>query len=137
MFCNRFTDEITMAGPVLILEDDPDICSSTRLKRRLLIPVSPQPEKKASASLDRVNPPSIILLDLLLPGMKGTELCRRLRVEPSTSSTPIVVITAKAFEVDLNASLALGANDYIVKPFSVRDVVARLQSLLNQNTPAN
>jgi len=129
-----------MAGPVLIIEDDPDIAEVLvySLERATFnTRVATTGEEGLKASLDRVNPPSIILLDLLLPGMKGTELCRRLRVEPSTSSTPIVVITAKAFEVDLNASLALGANDYIVKPFSVRDVVARVQSLVNQNTSPN
>ncbi|HEY5401682.1 MAG TPA: response regulator [Pyrinomonadaceae bacterium] len=129
-----------MGGSVLIIEDDPDIAEVlvySLEKATFNTRVATTGEEGLKASLDRVNPPSIILLDLLLPGMRGTELCRRLRAEPTTSSTPIVVITAKAFEIDLKTSLELGANDYIVKPFSVRDVIARVQSLLNQNTPAN
>ena len=129
-----------MGGSVLIIEDDPDIAEVlvySLEKATFNTRVATTGEEGLKASLDRVNPPSIILLDLLLPGMRGTELCRRLRAEPTTSSTPIVVITAKAFEIDLKPSLELGANDYIVKPFSVRDVIARVQSLLNQNTPAN
>jgi DNA-binding response OmpR family regulator len=129
-----------MARSVLIIEDDPDIAEVlvySLEKATFNTRVATTGEEGLKASLDGVNPPSIILLDLLLPGMRGTELCRRLRAEPTTSSTPIVVITAKAFEIDLNTSLELGANDYIVKPFSVRDVIARVQSLLNQNPPAN
>jgi len=129
-----------MGGSVLIIEDDPDIAEVlvySLEKATFNTRVATTGEEGLKASLDRINPPSIILLDLLLPGMRGTELCRRLRAEPTTSSTPIVVITAKAFEIDLKTSLELGANDYIVKPFSVRDVIARVQSLLNQNTPAN
>ena len=129
-----------MGGSVLIIEDDPDIAEVlvySLEKATFNTRVATTGEEGLKASLDWVNPPSIILLDLLLPGMRGTELCRRLRAEPTTSSTPIVVITAKAFEIDLKTSLELGANDYIVKPFSVRDVIARVQSLLNQNTPAN
>ena len=129
-----------MAGPVLIIEDDPDIAEVlvySLEKATFKTRVATTGEEGLQASLDRDDPPSIILLDLLLPGMRGTELCRRIRVEPTTSSTPIVVITAKASEIDLNTALRLGANDYIVKPFSVRDVIARVQSLVNQNTSTN
>ena len=74
--------------------------------------------------------PSIILLDLLLPGMNGFELCRRLRSEALTRNTPIVLVTAKVFDKDIAAGAELGIDDYIVKPFSVGDVVGRVSSLL-------
>jgi len=62
-------------------------------------------------------------------GMKGTEICRRLRREPNTRETPIVIISAKPVETELLVTMQLGADDYIVKPFSLRDVVARVRSL--------
>jgi len=87
-------------------------------------------EEGLNASLDRTNPPSLILLDLLLPGMNGLEICRRLRNEPATQRIPIVIITAKALPSDIRTSLQLGANDYFAKPFSVREVVGKVRSLL-------
>ena len=87
-------------------------------------------EEGLSASLDERNPPSIILLDLLLPGMNGFELCRRLRSEALTRNTPIVLVTAKVLDKDIATAVELGIDDYIVKPFSVGDVVGRVSSLL-------
>src|SRR5215470_3378895 len=110
-----------MTGPVLIIEDDPDIAEVLRYsleKATFETRVALDGEVGLKACLDRTNPPSLILLDLFLPLMSGAEICRRLRLDPTTSHTPIVVITAKAFELDRNRSLQIGADDYIVKPFS-------------------
>jgi two-component system phosphate regulon response regulator PhoB len=120
-----------MAGLVLIIEDDPDIAEVLQYsleKEMFKTRVALTGEEGLTASLDTAAPPSIILLDLLLPGMKGTELCRRLRLEQATCNTPIVVISAKALESDLNTTLQMGANAYIVKPFSVREVISRVRS---------
>jgi DNA-binding response OmpR family regulator len=68
--------------------------------------------------------------------MNGFELCRRLRRESLTRDTPIVILTAKAFEIDMARSLSVGANDYITKPFSLRDVISRIRVLLEQNRQA-
>jgi two-component system alkaline phosphatase synthesis response regulator PhoP len=122
-----------MTGPVLIIEDEPDIAEVLRYSlekagfdaRTILTG-----EEGLKAALDRTNPPALILLDLLLPGMNGLEICRRLRNEPTTYRTPIVIITAKALPADINTSLELGANDFIVKPFSIRQVVGQVRSLL-------
>ena len=126
--------ESPMTGPVLIIEDEPDIaevlCYSLEkagFKTRAVF----TGEDGLNASLDRTNPPSLILLDLLLPGMTGMEICRRLRNEPATLDTPIVIITAKALPADITASIELGVNEFIVKPFSVREVVGQVRSLLN------
>ena len=122
-----------MAGPVLIIEDEPDIAEvlsysleKAGFKTRAVF----TGEEGLNASLDPTNPPSLILLDLLLPGMTGIEICRRLRTEPATLDTPIVIITAKALPADITTSLELGVNEFIVKPFSVREVVGQVRSLL-------
>ncbi|HPY37718.1 MAG TPA: response regulator transcription factor [Clostridia bacterium] len=77
----------------------------------------------------RENPPSLILLDLMMPGINGTEVCRELR---KTSQVPIIMLTAKSEEVDRILGLEFGADDYIVKPFSVREVVARIKAVLRR-----
>ncbi|HOF94549.1 MAG TPA: response regulator transcription factor [Clostridia bacterium] len=77
----------------------------------------------------RENPPSLILLDLMMPGISGTEVCRELR---KTSQVPIIMLTAKSEEVDRILGLEFGADDYIVKPFSAREVVARVKAVLRR-----
>jgi len=122
-----------MAGPILIIEDDPDIAEALSYgleKNDFKTRIALTGEEGLSASLDRFNPPSVILVDLLLPGMSGFELCRRLRSEALTRATPIVIVSARASEKEIATSAELGADDYIVKPFSIREVVGRINSLL-------
>lgn len=124
------------AGPVLIIEDEPDIAEVLRYsleKAGFNTRAVSTGEEGLNASLDRTNPPSLILLDLLLPGMSGLEICRHLRKEPATHCTPIVIITAKALPADINTGIELGANDFIVKPFSVREVIGQVRSLLQNS----
>ena len=83
-------------------------------------------------ALDRANPPCLVLLDLMLPGMSGTELCRRLRREPATRRTPVIILTARGSESERVAGLELGADDYVTKPFSVRELVARVRAVLRR-----
>ena len=82
----------------------------------------------------RANPPDLILLDLMLPGRDGLEVCRELRaaVEPAIRDVPIVMVTAKVEEVDRLIGLDLGADDYVCKPFSVRELVARVKAILRR-----
>jgi DNA-binding response OmpR family regulator len=124
-----------MPGLVLIIEDDADIAESLRynLERdSLRVRVAESGEKGLIAALDSQNTPSLILLDLMLPGMNGSELCRRLRREPATRRTPIIMLTAKATEGERVAGLELGADDYITKPFSVRELMARVRAVLRR-----
>ncbi len=125
-----------MTKPVLIVEDDPDIAENLRynLERDgLQTRVSATGELGLAAALDaQTGPPALIILDLMLPGMSGTELCRRLRREPSTRRTPIIMLTARASESDRVAGLDLGADDYITKPFSVRELMARVRAVLRR-----
>jgi len=120
---------------VLIVEDEPDIAEGIRynLEREgLAVVVAETGEKGLAAALDRSNPPSLILLDLMLPGMSGTELCRRLRREPQTRRTPVIILTARGAESERVAGLELGADDYVTKPFSVRELIARVRAVLRR-----
>src|SRR5688500_706557 len=102
--------EITMEGPVLIIEDEPDIAEVLRYsleKAGFPTRTTLTGEEGLKAALDSTNPPALILLDILLPGMNGLEICRRLRSEPTTYRTPIVIMTAKALPADINTSLEL------------------------------
>ncbi len=124
-----------MLQQILIIEDDADIAESLQynFKREGFRPVIAESgEKGLRLALDEKNPPSLVILDLMLPGMSGMELCRRLRREPLTEKTPIIMLTAKAAEIDKIAGLELGADDYIVKPFSVKEVVARVRAVLRR-----
>jgi len=124
-----------MAESILIVEDDSDIAESLvyNLKREGFRPVVAESgEKGLRIALDDRSLPSLILLDLMLPGMTGLELCRRLRREETTEKIPIIMLTAKASEADKLAGLDIGADDYVVKPFSTKEVVARVRAVLRR-----
>ncbi|MBX3298053.1 MAG: response regulator transcription factor [Acidobacteria bacterium] len=125
-----------MPQTILIVEDDEDIAEGLQynLRRegfRTLIAESG--EKGLRLALDERATPSLILLDLMLPGMSGMELCRRLRRESLTKDTPVIMLTAKAAEGDRVSGLETGADDYIVKPFSIKEVVARVRAVLRRS----
>ncbi len=82
--------------------------------------------------LARENKPDILILDLMLPGIDGLEICRLLRRDPSTAQVAIIMLTAKAEEVDRIVGLEMGADDYIVKPFSPRELVARVKAVFRR-----
>ena len=124
-----------MQQSVLIVEDDADIAESLQynFQREGFRPsIAESGEKGLRLALDEKRTPSLIILDLMLPGMSGMELCRRLRREQLTEKTPIIMLTAKAAETDKNAGLDTGADDYIVKPFSVMEVIARARAVLRR-----
>src|SRR3954462_9970472 len=124
-----------MLRPILIIEDDSDIAESLRYNLELdglKTRVAETGELGLAAALDAGMPPALILLDLMLPGMSGTELCRRLRREPATRKTPIIMLTARGSESERVAGLELGADDYVTKPFSVRELVARVRAVLRR-----
>jgi DNA-binding response OmpR family regulator len=126
---------VEMQKYVLVVEDDPDIAESLtyNLQREgLETRVAASGEQGLTAALDGGGPPALIILDLMLPGMSGQELCRRLRREPATRRTPIIMLTAKAAEADRVAGLDLGADDYVTKPFSVKELLARVRAVLRR-----
>ena len=126
-----------MRRPVLIVEDDPDIAEILRFgleNAKLPAQVALTGEDGLRASLDKKNPPAAILLDQLLPGISGGEICRRLRLEPYTRRIPIIMVTAKSAEKDISAGLDMGADDYITKPFLVCEVVERVRALIERTS---
>ena len=125
-----------MANRILIIEDEPDIAENLRynlVREGLQAQIAETGEKGLRLALDEsVGAPSLIILDLMLPGMSGLELCRRLRREPATKKTPIIMLTARGAEADRIAGLDLGADDYIAKPFSVKELLARVRAVLRR-----
>lgn len=80
--------------------------------------------------------PDVVLLDQMLPDMLGTTICRTLKTEPATQGTRIIMVTAKGEEIDRVVGFELGADDYVVKPFSVRELLLRVNAVLRRGTPA-
>jgi two-component system phosphate regulon response regulator PhoB len=78
--------------------------------------------------------PDLVLLDLMLPDLPGTEICRRIKADPRTRHVPVVMLTAKGDEVDRVVGFELGADDYVTKPFSVRELVLRLKAILRRGS---
>ena len=78
------------------------------------------------------TPPDLIILDLLLPGLEGTDVCRILKQDARTQSIPILMLTAKGEEIDRVVGLELGADDYVIKPFSPRELVLRVKAVLRR-----
>jgi len=121
---------------VLVVEDEPDI-------RNLIVHHLARDGFRCRAvgsgadALARVKAvaPDLVILDLMLPGMDGLEVCRRLRAEPTTAGVPIIMLTAKADEVDRVVGLEMGADDYVVKPFSPKELVARVRAVLRRARP--
>jgi DNA-binding response OmpR family regulator len=121
---------------VLIIEDEPDIRDllAFHLEREGYA-VTMSGNGAEGLRLARAAPPDLILLDLMLPEVDGFEVCRRLRQDPATRAVPLVMLTARGDEVDRVLGLELGADDYVVKPFSPREVVARVRAVLRRSRP--
>ena len=83
--------------------------------------------------LVRTKTPDLVVLDLMLPGIQGLEVCKRIRKDPETASIPIIMLTAKGAEIDKIVGLEVGADDYITKPFSVKELLARIKAVLRRS----
>lgn len=88
-------------------------------------------------ALEKAPQADLVLLDLMLPEVDGLEVCRRLKADPQTSGIPIIMLTAKAEEIDRVLGLELGADDYVVKPFSMRELLARVKAVLRRSAAAS
>jgi phosphate regulon transcriptional regulator PhoB len=125
-----------MAREVLVVEDEPDI-------RRLVVlhlerdGFRCRTATSGSDALREVKTavPDLVVLDLMLPELDGLEVCRRLRGDTSTASVPIIMLTAKSDEVDRIVGLEVGADDYVGKPFSPKELVARVRAVLRRARP--
>ncbi len=128
-----------MSKRALVIEDDADIAESLRYNLEsegFTTRVALTGEQGLRLALDPKEPPALIILDLMLPGMNGMDMCRRLRRENQTKRTPIIMLTAKTAEADRIAGLDVGADDYIAKPFSVRELLARVRAVLRRSDAA-
>jgi len=123
-----------MPKKIILVEDDQDI---TRLVTHYLTKegytVRSSPDGIKGLQLIKQEKPDLAILDLMLPEMDGLEVCKRLRADPKTSTLPIVVLTAKGEESDKIVGLELGADDYVTKPFSPKELVARVKALLRRS----
>ena len=118
---------------ILVIEDDPDIVELLRynLERESYRVTSAGTGSEGLAELQRERP-DLVILDLMLPEVAGFELCRRLRRDPATETLPVIMLTARSEEADVIAGIELGADDYIKKPFSPRELVARVGAVLRR-----
>jgi two-component system alkaline phosphatase synthesis response regulator PhoP len=118
---------------VLVIEDDPDIVEVVRFNlEREGFRVHDARDGERGLDQARRSAPDLILLDLMLPGIDGLEVCRRLRTSDETRAVPVVVLTAKSEEADVVVGLEMGADDYLTKPFSPRELVARARAVLRR-----
>ena len=120
-----------MAKRVLVVDDEPNIVMSLRfLMEREGFQVEVASTGQAVvAALDR-EPADLVLLDIMMPELDGFEVCQRIRDNPAWCATKVVMLTAKGRDVERDKGLALGADEYVTKPFSTRDLVAKVKQML-------
>ena len=122
-----------MTSRVLVIEDEPDIRKTidynlSKESYEVIQAASIEEGEKAIAS----NKIDVIILDLMLPDGSGLTLCRDIKSEPSTKNIPVIILTAKTEEVDRVVGFELGADDYVTKPFSVRELILRVKAILKR-----
>ena len=118
---------------ILVVDDEPDALELIGFNlRNSGFSVMTAGDGAEALKLARENIPDLILLDVMLPEMDGLEVCRTLRGNPATRSIPIIMLTARAAEIDRVLGLELGADDYVTKPFSPRELTLRVKNLLKR-----
>lgn len=122
-----------MKENILIVEDEKDIAEMIRYnleKEGYKVSVA----SKGSMALELLeeNSPDLVILDIMLPDIDGFEVCRKMRSEPATSAVPVIFLSAKSQEMDKVVGLELGADDYMTKPFSPRELIARIKAVLRR-----
>lgn len=127
------TDSQSQAPAILLIEDEPDLLELLRYNlEREGYTVRAVTTGEEGLKQVRADVPSLILLDLMLPGMNGLEVCRTLKSRDQTADVPIIMLTAKGEEQDIVRGLEMGADDYIPKPFSPRVLLARIAAVLRR-----
>lgn len=124
-----------MTPTILVVDDEPavtDLLAYNLRKAHYTVLVAA--DGSSALAQARTGQPDLIVLDLMLPGMDGFEVCRELR---KTSAVPIIMLTAQGEEIDRVVGLELGADDYVVKPFSMRELMARIKAVLRRNEPSS
>jgi two-component system response regulator RegX3 len=122
------------SGRILIVEDEESLAESVRYNlEREGYSFFVAPDGRRALERFRLDPPSLVILDLMLPEVSGLDVCRAIRAE---SDVPIIMVTAKDAEADKVSGLELGADDYVTKPFSVRELVSRVRANLRRTRPS-
>lgn len=118
---------------IVVIEDEPDILEviEYNLAREGYGLISCRDGEEGLRAV-RKQAPSLVLLDLMLPGLDGIEVCRAIRSDPATSHIPIIMVTAKGEESEIVLGLGIGADDYVVKPFNPKELVARVKAVLRR-----
>lgn len=122
------------AGPILVVDDEEDLLElvEVNLAREGFDVVTAMSGKEVFEAVE-AQTPSLVVLDLMLPDMSGTEICRRLRSNPRTAEVPVIILSAKGEEIDRVVGFEVGADDYVVKSdFSVRELVLRVRAVLRR-----
>src|SRR5262245_49791392 len=118
-------------GRILVVDDEPDLLELVKHHlQREHYEVTTALDGEVALAQARRNPPDLVVLDLMLPGIDGLEVCRRLRADPRTMHVPIVMLTAKGEETDAVIGLSQGADDYVRKPFGSKELLARIAARL-------
>lgn len=120
-------------GTVLVIDDEKDVIELLHYNlTREGYDVIAAADGKSGLEIAIQHKPDLIMLDLMMPGMDGLEVCRQLRADSRTSAVPVIMLSAKAAETDRIVGLELGSDDYITKPFSPRELVARVKAVLRR-----
>lgn len=127
-----------MKPKILVVDDEPDALEvlGFKLREAGFTPIFADDGAGALTAV-RAEKPDLIVLDLMLPEIDGLEVCKILRRDPTTATIPILMLTAKAAEMDRVLGLELGADDYVTKPYSPRELVLRIRKLLKRGQPAD
>lgn len=121
---------------ILVVDDEPDVLELVEFNlRKAGFDVLLAEDGEAALRRIEAEQPDAVVLDLMLPGVDGLEVCKLLRRDPATANLPVLMLTAKATEVDRVLGLELGAQDYLTKPFSPRELVLRVKNLLQHSQP--
>ena len=121
---------------IIVVEDEPDLVDvvTYNLKREGYLVLAAQ-RGDEGINLIRSERPDLVLLDLMLPGMDGLSICRQMKSDTSLSEIPIIIASAKGEESDVVIGLEMGADDYLAKPFSPRELLARIKAVLRRGAP--
>ncbi|MBI3609196.1 MAG: response regulator transcription factor [Nitrospirae bacterium] len=125
-----------MPKKIIMIEDEPDIIGLvTHYLEKEGYRVTAVRDGAKGLQQIKAGPPDLLILDLMLPEMDGLEICRRVRADSKTAALPIIMLTAKGEETDRVVGLEVGADDYLTKPFSPKELVARVKALLRRTAP--
>src|SRR5438445_8554454 len=121
-------------GTILVIDDEPDLLELVQFNlQKDGYDVVVASDGQSGLEIAQKHVPNVVVLDLMMPGIDGLEVCRQLRADIRTRKIPMIMLTAKAGEADRIVGLEMGADDYLTKPFSPRELVARVKALLRRN----